>query len=76
MYPKGTTFSGVRNGEMEYCTPKWGTVGSPVLNRILLVCYTSNQNLCLATLSLLMTKEIVLFVKKGLRTDSYSSYSV
>jgi hypothetical protein len=29
MYPRGTEFSGVQNGEMGYCSPKWGTVGSP-----------------------------------------------
>jgi hypothetical protein len=29
MYPKDTQFSEVRNVEMGYCTPKWGTVSSP-----------------------------------------------
>ncbi len=30
MYPRGTEFSGVQNGEMGDCTPKWGTFGNPV----------------------------------------------
>jgi hypothetical protein len=29
MYPRGTEFSGVQNGEMGDCTPKWGTFGNP-----------------------------------------------
>ncbi len=28
-YPRGTEFSGVQNGEMGDCTPKWGTFGNP-----------------------------------------------
>ena len=36
MYPRGTEFSGVQNGEMGDCTPKWGTFGNPahILKRI------------------------------------------
>jgi hypothetical protein len=29
LYPWGTTFFEVQTAQMGYCTPKWGTVGSP-----------------------------------------------
>ena len=28
-YLRGTIFFEVQNGQMGYCTPKWGTAGSP-----------------------------------------------
>jgi hypothetical protein len=36
LYLRGTNFFEVQNGEMGYCTPKWGTDGNPV-------CYTKSQ---------------------------------
>jgi hypothetical protein len=32
LYPWGTKIFEVQNAEMGYCTPKWGTVGHPVVN--------------------------------------------
>ena len=34
---QGTHFSGVRKGKMGYCTPKWGTYGSPAARSKLVV---------------------------------------
>ena len=31
-YSRGTNFFGVQTVQMRYCTPKSGTVGSPVIN--------------------------------------------
>jgi hypothetical protein len=47
-----------------------------LLNRLLLICYTSDQKLFWATLSSHMTEAIVFFVEKRPRTDAHSNYSV
>jgi hypothetical protein len=47
-----------------------------LLNRLLLICYTSDQKLFWATLSSHMTKAIVFFVEKRSRTDAHANYSV
>jgi hypothetical protein len=47
-----------------------------LLNRRLLICYTSDQKLFWANLSSHMTEAIVFFVEKWPRTDPRSNYSV
>jgi hypothetical protein len=47
-----------------------------LLNRILLICYTSDQKLFWVTLSSHMTEVIVFFVEKRQKTDAHSNYSV
>jgi hypothetical protein len=38
VYPGGTKCFGVRNDEMGYCTPEWGTFGSPGSRPQLRIC--------------------------------------
>ncbi len=47
-----------------------------LLNRLLLICYASDQKLFWANLSSHMTESIVFFVEKRPRTDAHSNYSV
>ncbi len=47
-----------------------------LLNRILLILYTSDRKLFWATIRSPMTEAIVLFVEKWPRTDAHSNYSV
>jgi hypothetical protein len=47
-----------------------------LLNRLLLICYASDQKLFWANLSSHMTEAIVFFVEKRPRTDAHSNYSV
>jgi len=37
MYPGGTKFFEVQNSEMGYCTPKWGTVGNPATDTLMVI---------------------------------------
>ncbi len=68
VYPRGTEFSGVQNGEMGDCTPKWGTFGSPVPNH--------SQSILIHFLSLATIRKIFLSIRShSLRVRADGKFS-
>ena len=49
LYPRGTNFFEVQTVKMGYCTPKWGTVGSPERERERAYCVTTSPQIQVIT---------------------------